>query len=600
MSSLFLSPAAKEIMMGGDDSEEEALADDLQTWVERTPSEESLVALLYVWFEEGAGMDELGLVRLAASCSHPRELDPDAWEHLKKLSREAAAVNTRTGTILKSCVKNWALLFKADFTAALTLLDTFVADNHFSLVNDKSEPIPSFLFASLIASTKEVDEATSAHPKAKKNKDRICLLLKLIIDAVNSQFVKLCAHSVMKTPAKSLIVSSENDPRLQELEYTVTKLTSDFEAFTLSSNRSTAVLTKELENNSRLVACLVAQLQQTKISSVDSKSLSSSDSNIVVSSKEVTELSSAESLAESCVGGMVTNLTTADVKGTESDNNLMSCMFVVGEKPQTARRKPQFLDNYNSVHKLIENAKGFLPRVSVESVTLTRGESFDLNRTVFKAGAVNVARKVDYLPVYGTAATSTVKLAKYKVALTSHEGLPSSLSHMVKILYEDLEELRVFSEFLPPGMDSLIEREIGRFVALMSSLWVSLVDSSDTTICVSHEGIWRGLIHLFYHQYMDAFSGSERGLFQTFYPEMLCKSFDANSAYLLRHYSWRSSQLTGSVHNYIRSSCPRCMQSKLSASCCITPACVKSREEESILHVFINSNGKPQANPFKA
>ena len=53
MSSLFLSPAAKEIMMGGDDSEEEALADDLQTWVERTPSEESLVALLVVWFEEG-------------------------------------------------------------------------------------------------------------------------------------------------------------------------------------------------------------------------------------------------------------------------------------------------------------------------------------------------------------------------------------------------------------------------------------------------------------------------------------------------------------------------------------------------------------------
>lgn len=297
---------------------------------------------------------------------------------------------------------------------------------------------------------------------------------------------------------------------------------------------------------------------------------------------------------------MVTNLTTADVKGTESDDNLMSCMFVVGEKPQTARRKPQFLDNYNSVHKLIENAKGFLPRVSVESVTLTRGESIDLNRTVFKAGAVNVARKVDYLPVYGTAATSTVKLAKYKVALTSHEGLPSSLSHMVKMLYEDLEELRVFSEFLPPGMDSLIEREIGRFVSLMSSLWVSLVDSSDTTVCVSHEGIWRGLIHLFYHQYMDAFSGSERGLFQTFYPEMLCKSFDLNSAYLLRHYSWRSSQLTGSVHNYIRSSCPRCMQSKLSASCCITAACVKSREEEAILHVFINSNGKPQANPFKA
>ena len=122
------------------------------------------------------------------------------------------------------------------------------------------------------------------------------------------------------------------------------------------------------------------------------------------------------------MGGMVSNLTTADVKGTESDDNLMSCMFVVGEKPQTARRKPQFLDNYNSVHKLIENAKGFLPRVSVESVTLTSGESIDLNRTVFKAGAVNVARKVDYLPVYGTAATSTVKLAKYKVASTSHEG----------------------------------------------------------------------------------------------------------------------------------------------------------------------------------
>jgi hypothetical protein len=248
------------------------------------------------------------------------------------------------------------------------------------------------------------------------------------------------------------------------------------------------------------VACLVAQLQQTKVPSTDSKSLVSSDGNKVDSSKAKvgTELSPAESLAESCVGGVVSSLTTTDVKGTESDDNLMSCMFVVGEKLQTARRKPQFLDNYNSLPKF---------------------------------------------------------------ALTSHEGLPSSLSHMVKMLYDDLEELRVFSDFLPQEMVALVEREIGRFVSLMSSLWVSLVDSSDTTVCYSHEGIWRGLIHLFYHQYMDAFSSSERGLFQTFYPEMLCNSFDVNSAYLLRHYSWRSAQLTGFVHNYIRSSCPRCMQS---------------------------------------
>ena len=599
---MFLSPAAKEIMMGGDDSEEEAVADDLITWTERTPGEESVVALLSLWIEEGGIMDELGLVELAASCTHPRELDPEAWELLKKLSREAAAINTRTGTILKSCVKNWAVLFKVDFTAALTLLDTFVVDSHFSLVNDSSEPIPSFLFASLIASIKEVDEATSAHSKAKTNKDRICLLLKLIIDAVNSQFVKLCAHSVMKTPAKSMFMSSETDPRLQELEHTVTKLTSDFEAFSISSIRSTAGLTKELEHNSRLVACLVAQLQQTKVPSTDSKSLVSSDGNKVDSSKAKvgTELSPAESLAESCVGGVVSSLTTTDVKGTESDDNLMSCMFVSGEKIQTARRKPQFLDNYNSLPKFIENSKGFFPRVSVESVTLSKGESMDLNRTVFKAGMATVARRVDYLPVYGTAATSSLKIAKYKVALTSHEGLPSSLSHMVKMLYDDLEELRVFSDFLPHEMVALVEREIGRFVSLMSSLWVSLVDSSDTTVCYSHEGIWRGLIHLFYHQYMDAFSSSERGLFQTFYPEMLCNSFDVNSAYLLRHYSWRSAQLTGFVHNYIRSSCPRCMQSKLSASCCITASCVKSREEEALLHVFINANGKPQANPFKA
>lgn len=599
---MFLSPAAKEIMMGGDDSEEEALEDDLITWTERTPGEESVVALLSLWIEEGSIMDELGMVELAASCTHPRELNSEAWEALKKLSREAAAINTRTSTILKSCVKNWAFLFKVDFTAALTLLDTFVVDSHFSLVNDINEPIPSFLFASLIASIKVIDEATSSHSKAKTNKDRICLLLKLIIDAFNSQFVKLCAHSVLKTPAKIMIMSSEADPRLQELEHTVTKLTSDFEAFTISSNRSTAGLTKELEHNSRLVACLVAQLQQANITSGDSKSLASSGSNLVKSSKAKvgTELSPAESLAESCVGGMVSGLTTTDVKGTESDNNLMSCMFVIGEKPQTTRRKPQFLDNYNSLHKCIENSKGFFPRISVESVTLAKGESMDLNRTVFKAGMASVARRVDYLPVYGTAATSTLKIAKYKVALTSHEGLPSSLSHMIKMLYDDLEELRVFSDFLPREMDALVEREIGRFVSLMSSLWVSLVDSSDTTVCYSHEGIWRGLIHLFYHQYIDAFSTSERGLFQTFYPEMLCNSFDINSAYLLRHYSWRSSQLTGSVHNYIRTSCPRCMQSKLSASCCITASCVKSREEEALLHVFINANGKPQANPFKA
>jgi hypothetical protein len=95
---MFLSPAAKEIMMGGDDSEEEAVADDLITWTERTPGEESVVALLSLWIEEGGIMDELGLVELAASCTHPRELNPEAWELLKKLSREAAAINTRTGT----------------------------------------------------------------------------------------------------------------------------------------------------------------------------------------------------------------------------------------------------------------------------------------------------------------------------------------------------------------------------------------------------------------------------------------------------------------------------------------------------------------------
>jgi hypothetical protein len=314
-------------------------------------------------------------------------------------------------------------------------------------------------------------------------------------------------------------------------------------------------------------------------------------------SKVVSILSPAESLAASGLSGMVSKVTTTDAKGIENDDNVMSCMFVTGTKSKQVRRRSAFLESECSLTNCLETSRGFLPGISVEVVD-AKAESKDNHRTVFKAGSDAVVRKVSFLPPFSPAPSS--KLQKFQTHLLSHDGLPRSLPLMVRFLYTELESLRLFSEFLPPDMDRLIESEIGRFVFLMSSLFASLSDSSDTTICSSPDGIWRGMVYLIYHQYIDSFSSREKGMYQVFYPEMLCCGFETNSAYLWRQYAWKTSQLTGAVHNYLRFSCSRCQQSKLSYSSCITAGCVKIRDEEATLHVFLDGKGKPLSDPVKA
>lgn len=597
---------------GGNTEKAEESEDPLETILTTLPSSSSLGIFFRTFFEPNSeGCATLGLKSKAEAVSHPRERSESAWEALVGLAPGVKSKTSLVSNVILSVINNCAKVFELDFLAVFNCADEFYLTNRdsFVLTNDDEEELSDFKFTSIIDLAETVD-ASKGHACAKANKDRICVIIKSCLAALCDRYVSLCAYS-MKTPFHhdSSRSGSDTEDRLDSLEGMIGKVSSDLSALSVTLANNSSLLTDKLETalnrvneNSELVALMFKHLQSSKsdvmLTSSMSKSPSVSDVRMLHSTKVEALLSPAESLAASGVGGVVSSLTTSDAKGIESVVD-MSCMFVSGEKPQLARRKPQFLDSYNSLSKLIESSKGFLPRISVESVTLTKGDTTDQNRTVFKAGAATVARKIDYLPALPSSVSLTGRLSKYKIALSSHEGLPSSLSHMIKMLYEDLEELRVFSDFLPLEMDTLLEREIGRFISVMSSLWVSLIDSSDATVCISHEGIWRGLIHLFYHQYLDSFSCSERGLFQTFYPEMLCKSFDVNSAYLLRFYNWRSSQLTGSVHNYIRSSCPRCMQSKLTAVSCITPACVKLREEEATLHVFLGSNGKPQANPFK-
>lgn len=595
---------------GGRRDEDGAFADPLEILLSSLPSADSLGVFFRTFFEDGhSGVD---LSTKAESMSHPRERNEPSWEALVGLAPSVKSKSSLVSNVLISVIDNCAKACELDFLAILRSADEHYAANleSFVFTNDKEEELPDFKCAT-ITSLAEMIDASKGHDCAKINKDRVCVIIKTCIVALCDRLVNLCAYS-LKTPAHRFFTGSESNAelRLDSLETVVGKVSTDLTALTLSIAKESSIMTERLESvlkrvsdNTDLMAALMKQQLQAPKSNVSlstgsSKVPSVSNSLAPSMSKDDILLTPAESLAASGVGGVVSNLTATDAKGIESVDNVLSCMFVSGEKPQSARRKPQFLDNHNSLPKLIEFSKGFLPRISVETVTLSKGETVDLNRTVFRAGAATVARKINYLPALVTNATAA-RISKYKVALSSHEGLPMSLMHMIKMLYDDLEELRVFNDFLPFEMDLLIEREIGRFVSLMSSLWVSLVDSSDSTVCISHEGIWRGVIHLFYHQYLDSFSCSERGLFQTFYPEMLCNSFETNSAYLLRFYNWKSAQLTGSVHNYIRSSCPRCLQSKLSAVCCITPACIKLREEEANLHVYLNSNGKPQAVPFK-
>ena len=320
--------------------------------------------------------------------------------------------------------------------------------------------------------------------------------------------------------------------------------------------------------------------------------------SIVLATSIDTPLSPAESLASSGVRGLLSSVTTSDSKGNEISDKPLSCMFLSGYKPKGWGRKTTFLESDGNLNNLLDTGRCYLPGISLEVVSPPKGEFKDNHRPVVEVGSDFLVRKISFLPPLSHA-TST-KLSRLQSNLTSHDGLPRSLPLMIKFLYSELEALRLFSEYIPSEMDRLIESEIGKFVFQMSSLFAALCDTADATVCASVDGIWRGLVHLFYHQYINSFSPKDRGMYEVFYPEMLCYKFEDNSAYLWRQYAWKTSQLTGAVHNYLRFSCPRCELTKLPYSACISVNCVKSREEEMTLHVFVDAKGKPLGVPAKA
>lgn len=596
-----LSPSAKQFMEKHDGGEEDVEIDLLETLLERLPSEESTEAFFRNCF--GDNSDVCDALRLKEKAlSHPRDKNSEAWDALLALSPSAKAKSSLICGIVKSVIKNCSLVFELDYLLILNAADEMLEgmQDSFILTNDANEELSDFRLKTLVELAESVD-AAKGHNCAKSNKDRLCFIIKSSISGLCDQFVKLAAHA-LSTPIRlnNSFASADDDPRFAVMDANIRRISAEMTLLAASNARESMALSNKVDlalsrmsESTDLIATLLKRFEAKSVGTSPVSSTAPKTSKIVVA-----DLTPPESMAASGVGGLVSALTMPDNKGTEVNSNMMSCMFVSGLKIVSSWKKPQFLERANSLSGALEYGKCFFPRISVEVVTLTKGDSTDNNRDVFKAGSASVVRKVNYLPAY--ASSSSIKLSTYKRNLISDEGLPTSLTHMTKMLYDDVNELRLFTEFLPREMDALIEREIGRFVYLMSTLTVSLVDSSDTSVCVSPEGIWRGLVQLFYHQYMNAFSVAERGLCQFFYPEMLCQAFDVNAGYLLQHYSWKTSQLTGPVHNYIRTSCPRCLQSKLSAFNCITAACVKVREKESNLHVFLDATGKPSANPSKS
>lgn len=596
LSTEVLSPSSKSFLSahGGKDNEDEEEVDILLTFVENMPSEASLSLFCQKCFEESSSVcSELKLAALASSVSHPRDLHDESYSVLSSLPSTAKAKNTLVCSLLRSVLVHCGQLFSLDLLNILKAMDEFLdsISSEFSLENDDSESLPDFKFASIFKSAEDVDNAKSTHSCAKVNKDRLCLTIKLAINSLLTRLVSLCAYS-MKTPkpagfSRTLLA----DPRVQELEACVSKLSDDLSALSVKSSHESRLLGQQVAENSALVAALISQLKEGKAE----KSLSA---GVAAASKmvhhELSLLTPAESLAVSGVAGLIETVTATDSKGKINDDTL-SCMFVRGRRPRSSMKRAAFLESGNSLSTAVESCRGFFPGISVEVVSPTKGDTKDSHRPIFKAGSDYVARRVNFL-----SPSVPVKLQKHQSNLESTDGLPRSLALMIKFLYDELEALRLFSEHLPIDMDRMIETEIGKFVYHMSTLCAALVESSDSSICSSGEGIWRGVLHLFYHQYINAFSSREKGMFQEFYPEMLSLDFDANSAYLWRQYAWKSSQLTAVVHNYLRFSCPRCLQSKLSYSSCLTASCVKAREEESLLHVFVDAKGKPLCNPAKA
>ena len=602
-----LSPSSKNFLSkhGGKKDEEDSddEVDDLLTLLERNPSEDSLRTFLKRCFDlESSVCATLGLKVMAMKVSHPRDFNDESWSVLNDLSAVAKAKNTLICKVIATCVEHLGSLLSLDFLEVLKIVDDFreTISEDFVLCNDREEQLPGFDFGSITEQAVAVDEAKGSHKCSKLNKDRLCLILKLTVEALLSRVVAFSAFSI-KTPAK-YVSSSESSSvvelRFQTMETNVTKLSSDLAAMSVKSTRESLELSRKVEANSDMVAALIRQLQLS--SSPQAPVLPKPPAELTPGRIAAidTPLSPAESLAHSGMKGLLSSVTTADSKGNEIKDKPLSCMFQCGYKPKSWARNAAFLETDCNLNNCLDTGRGYLPGISVEVVSPPKGELKDNQRLVVEVGSDSVVRKVSFLPPLSHS-TST-KPSKMQVNLTSHDGLPRSLPLMIKFLYSELEALRLFVEYIPTEMDRLIESEIGKFVFKMSSLFSSMCDTSDPTICCSVDGLWRGLVHLFYHQYINAFSPKDRGMYQTFYPEMLCYGFDVNSSYLWRQYAWKTSQLTGAVHNYLRFSCPRCQLTKLSYSVCISASCVKSREEELTLHVFVDAKGKPLGAPAKA
>jgi hypothetical protein len=603
-----LSPDSKSYlsMHGGGDEEEESDDENdlLLTSEERHPSADSIQAFVKKCFAvDSFVVATLGLGQLANSVSHPRELNDDSWVFLNSLTSSAKGKNTLICKLLANCVKHVGLLLSLDFFKILETMDEFRISiiGDFVLSNENDEALPEFTFVGIKVQAALVDEAKSTHSCAKVNKDRICMLIKFTVESLLNRLVALSAFSI-KTPLRRLaatVESSAFESRIQAMESNLVRLTSELTAVSLKNSHESSALAQKVDANSLMMSELVQQLRGTILSpTLPSKPTTepkTMDKRLFTS---FTSLSPAETLASTGLSGLISEVTTMDTKGNESSDTL-SCMYVAGVKPKSSRRRSTFLESDWNLTNLIETSRCYVPGISVEIVSPSKGDlKVDL-RSMFKAGSDMVVRKVSFLAPVASQHPSA-KMSKPQTNLLSHDGLPRSLALMIKFLYSELESLRLFGEYLSAEMDRLIESEVGKFVFLMASLFASLCDSSDSVICSSPDGVWRGMVHLFYHQYLDAFSSGNKGMYQTFYPEMLCCSFDTNAAYLWRQYAWKTSQLTGAVHNYLRFACPRCQLSKLAYSACITPSCVKAREEEASLHVFVDARGKPVAIPVKS
>ena len=203
-----LSPDSKTYLSrhggGEDEDESDDEADLLLTSEERHPSADSTRAILTKCFaSESFVVSKLGLAKLAATVSHPRELHGESWEILNALNSSAKGKNTLICKMLANCVKHVGLLLSLDFFKILEMIDEFRESimGEFVLKNDQEEELRDFTFIGIRTQAELVDDAKSTHDCAKVNKDRLCMLIKTTVECLSNRVVALSAFSI-KTPLK--------------------------------------------------------------------------------------------------------------------------------------------------------------------------------------------------------------------------------------------------------------------------------------------------------------------------------------------------------------------------------------------------------------